>query len=74
MATKVDTAMPGYYNPGILYDAGRQMLVVFGGQSSGRSLWELNSADWSWTNRSAPANGPIQRTARRWRSTACAAS
>ncbi len=37
------------------------MLVVFGGQSSGRSLWELNAADWSWTNRSAPANGPIQR-------------
>lgn len=63
MATKVDSALPGYYNPGIVYDAGRQMVVVFGGQSSGRSLWELNSAAWSWTNRSAPANGPIQRTA-----------
>jgi hypothetical protein len=61
MVTRVDTALPGYYNPGVVYDSGRQMVVVFGGQSSGRSLWELNTADWSWTNRSAPANGPIQR-------------
>ena len=61
LATRVDTSLPGYYNPGVLYDSGRQMVVVFGGQSSGRSLWELNAADWSWTNRSAPANGPIQR-------------
>jgi hypothetical protein len=59
--TKVDTAVSGYYNPGMVYDAGRQKVVVFGGQSSGRSLWELNSMDFTWLNRSAPANGPIQR-------------
>ena len=26
-----------------------------------RALWELNTADYTWVNRSAPANGPIQR-------------
>ncbi len=34
--TKVDTAVSGYYNPGMVYDAGRQKVVVFGGQGSGR--------------------------------------
>ncbi len=61
MQTKIDSSLPGYYNPGMVYDSNKQAVVVFGGQSSGRSLWQLTTTDFNWTNRSAPANGPIQR-------------
>jgi hypothetical protein len=60
--TRADTsAQPGYYNVEMVYDASQQALVVFGGQGSGRSLWQLNTTDFVLSNRSAPANGPIQR-------------
>jgi len=59
--TKMDTSYPPYNQAGILYDSGRQRMVVFGGLSYPRALWELNGADYMWTNRSAAANGPIQR-------------
>ena len=61
--TKVDTAEPPYNDTPIVYDANRQKLVFFGGQSGQRrQLWELNTGDYSWANRSTPVNGPIQRT------------
>jgi hypothetical protein len=61
-AIRTDTSTyPPYYFPGIVYDSGRQVLVFFGGQGYGRTLWDINTTDWTWTNRSAPANGPIQR-------------
>jgi len=59
--TKVDTSYPPQNQAGMVYDAGRQVLAVFGGRSYSRGLWELNGNGWTWTNRSAPANGPIQR-------------
>ncbi len=60
--TKVDTAEPPYYQAPIVYDSTRKKLVLFGGQSGQRrQVWELNTADYSWVNRSNPVNGPIQR-------------
>jgi MYXO-CTERM domain-containing protein len=59
--TKMDTAVPGYVEPAMVYDSGQQRVVVFGGQYYGRALWELKTDDFTWVNRSAPANGPIQR-------------
>src|SRR5262249_29568119 len=59
--TKADTsASPGQAFVGFVYDISRSMSVLFGGQGS-RTLWEWNGADLSWTNRSVPVSGPLQR-------------
>ena len=55
---------PCYYNPALVYDSGPPacMVVVRRPVLRPGTLWELNTdATVDWTNRSAPANGPIQR-------------
>ena len=59
--TKVDASYPPYQYTPVVYDAGRQKLVLFGGQSYARALWELKVSDYTWINRSNPVSGPIQR-------------
>ena len=57
---KVDPATPGANFVGFVYDTSRSMSVLFGGQNS-RTVWDWNGADLSWTNRSTPVSGPLQR-------------
>jgi len=59
--TKADVnAAPAQNFAGMVYDISRSMSVVFAGQGI-RTLWDFNGADFSWTNRSNPVNGPLER-------------
>jgi hypothetical protein len=61
--TRVNTTeTPAYYYNSFLYDPVRAKLVSFAGYYGGpRELWELNTVDYTWENRSTPVSGPLQR-------------
>ncbi len=51
-----------YYFPTLTFDPVAAKLVLIAGYYQARELWEINTADWSVTNRSVPTtNGPFQR-------------
>jgi hypothetical protein len=61
--SKTDPLLPPTSAPGIIYDAGRARVTIFGGLvGRTRDVWELNPADGSWVNRSLPIDGPTPRT------------
>jgi hypothetical protein len=63
MTTRADqNTYPPSESSTLTYDSTQSKIVVFAGQSQVRQLWEYNGANSSWTNRSVPVNGPIQRT------------
>jgi hypothetical protein len=56
------TDYPGYYYESFLYDTSRAVIIAFGGQNGyPRDLFEYDGTAMTWTNRSVPVNGPIQR-------------
>ncbi|HET6148241.1 MAG TPA: kelch repeat-containing protein [Polyangia bacterium] len=61
--SKTDPLLPPTSAPGIIYDAGRARVTLFGGLvGRTRDVWELNPADGSWLSRSPPIDGPTPRT------------
>jgi hypothetical protein len=46
-------------NGSAIYDPDLKVMTVFGGNN--RTLWDYSGADATFTNRSTPVNGPIQR-------------